>query len=296
MNKKKLGFVFDSFTCQTAKFMEENNYGYCPFRTDIDGTVYEDGIDLTQKELIQKILGAQNPKSSLPRIDKMVDAIKAKSEECTDVLVFCISSCLSSTYNQALNISKEFPNVHVYDNSWGADQYFDVVEYIKKVYDDNDGNMKIVFEKLDQIKKQSLLFVLPPDVSYVINGGRVGSFKKFLLKTLKILGVKPYVKFYNETASTGGMGRSIKSAILQIQKKLFDFANINDVSKDASNYVFHFVHGVDEELNDLAVKLFKENGIEFKSSTYLSSGVAIHTGPKALCLSVMPDLSKWPTK
>ncbi|WHL49595.1 hypothetical protein HYE36_06075 [Mycoplasmopsis bovis] len=37
----------------------------------------------------------------------------------------------------------------------------------------NDGNMDIVFAELDKIHESSLIFVLPPNVDYVIKGGRV---------------------------------------------------------------------------------------------------------------------------
>ncbi|MCE6057067.1 DegV family protein [Mycoplasmopsis agalactiae] len=296
MSSKKLGFVFDSFTCMSKDFLDKHNYGYAPFITTIDDNSYVDGIELSQKEVIEKIKAGKELKSSMPTIESFTKAIEAKSKECGDVLVLGISSCLSSAYNTAKLIAKDYPNVHVYDNTWGAEQYLVIAEYISKVYEANDGNMDIVFAELDKIQESSLIFVLPPNVDYVIKGGRVSSLRKFLLSAMRLLTLKPYVKFYMKKTTTGGIAKSMKSGIKQIIKKFIDFANISSNKNNANDWLFHIAHGVNDEYNQQVLDAYKAEGLEIASKCYVSSAVAVHTGPEAICFMLMPNLSKWPIK
>ncbi|WP_331838442.1 DegV family protein [Mycoplasmopsis agalactiae] len=296
MSSKKLGFVFDSFTCMSKDFLDKHNYGYAPFITTIDDNSYVDGIELSQKEVIEKIKAGKELKSSMPTIESFTKAIEAKSKECDDVLVLGISSCLSSAYNTAKLIAKDYPNVHVYDNTWGAEQYLVIAEYISKVYEANDGNMNIVFAELDKIQESSLIFVLPPNVDYVIKGGRVSSLRKFLLSAMRLLTLKPYVKFYMKKTTTGGIAKSMKSGIKQIIKKFIDFANISSNKNNANDWLFHIAHGVNDEYNQQVLDAYKAEGLEIASKCYVSSAVAVHTGPEAICFMLMPNLSKWPIK
>ncbi|UOC57933.1 DegV family protein [Mycoplasmopsis bovis] len=296
MSNKKLGFVFDSFICMSKEFLDKHNYGYAPFITTIDDNSYVDGIDLNQKDVIEKIKNGTDLKSSMPTIESFTKAIETKSKEYDDVLVLGISSCLSSAYNAAKLVAKDFPNVHVYDNTWGAEQYLVVADYISKVYEANDGNMDIIFAELDKIHESSLIFVLPPNVDYVIKGGRVSSFRKFLLSAMRLLTLKPYVKFYMKKATTGGIAKSMKSGIKQIIKKFIEFANISSNRNNADDWLFHIAHGVNDEYNQLVLDAFKAEKLNVASKCYVSSAVAVHTGPEAICFMLMPNLTKWPVK
>ncbi|MBZ4195507.1 DegV family protein [Mycoplasma sp. U97] len=290
---KKLGFVFDSFSSKTPEFMEENNYGYFPFRTDIDGEIFTDFGGYEQKHVLEKIKNSKVAKSSLPNLELMSEVIKQKSKEFDDVLVFCISSALSSTYQQVVKIASEYPNVYVYDNSWAGEQYFDVVDYITKYYEANNGDMKSVIKKLDEIMEKSIIYVFPPSVDYVIKGGRVSSFKKFLLRGIKLIGLNPYVKFYKNEASTGGIGRTQKGALNKMIDKMITFGSEYSKEFDPKKFKFHIFQGCNDILVENVKNILSKHNIAPKLSGFIPSAVAVHTGPEAVCITMLPDLSDW---
>ncbi|WP_338822392.1 DegV family protein [Mycoplasmopsis felifaucium] len=290
---KKIGFIFDSFACEPKSFMDENGYGYLPFSSNLDGSIYLDGIDLEQKELLNKIKSSKVCKSSMPNPALIEEVFAKMSTEYDDVVYLPISSCLSSTYSTSKIIAQNFKNIHVLDNTWGAQQLLNVAKFAKYFYDNNNGDFAKLEKKLKEIQAKSLLFVLPQDVIHIINGGRVGSFKKFALKTLRLLKLKPYVKFYNLEAHTGGMARTTKGAASQIYNKLLEHLHIKNPASQISEYTFDIAHGIDDSFNAMLIDLAKEMDIKISSLKYLSSGVAIHTGYDVAAISIMPNLENY---
>ncbi|VEU75195.1 fatty acid-binding protein DegV-like protein [Mycoplasmopsis maculosa] len=287
----KIGFIFDSFVCSSEKELNEQGFGYLPFRSDIDGITYEDGIDVDQNELLNLIAKGNSLKSSLPRYDRMTNLFEKMSAEYDYVIYLPISDSLSSTYKTALNLSKDYSNIVVYNNEWGGDQLIDVANYAKKVYEETK-NLNKVIKVLDYIKERSLIYVLPTDLKYVINGGRVSAVKKFALKTLNFLKMHPIIKFYESSATTGGIAKSIKSGVSQIIDKLLKFATQYKYGDSPEKYNIHWLSGISNNVNETVKDVAKEMNISFKTIKPISSSVAIHTGPEAFSVSIMPNLDE----
>lgn len=291
---KKIGFILDSFACESKEFMDKHNIGFLPLKSEIDGVVYEDGVNINQKELLEKIKNSKSScKSSMPNPGLMEEVFQEMSAKYDDVLYLPISSALSSTFSIANNLAKEYSNVHVFDNTWGSQQLITVVEFAKKFYEEHDGDMKALFEELKKIEQKSLLFVLPQDVIHIVEGGRVSSFKKFVLKTIRLLKLKPYVRFANREAHTGGLAKSLKRALEHIYSKLIGHLWIGDPEAQSDEYLFDVTWGIDEEFNKLIDSIATDKKIKINSHKLLCSAVAAHTGYDATAISIMPNLKKW---
>lgn len=95
--------------------------------------------------------------------------------------------------------------------------------------------MNIVFTKLNKIQKSSLIFILPPNINYIIKNDKINSLKKFLLSTIKLLTLNPYIKFYMKKTTTDDITKNIKSKIKQIIKKFINFTNISSNKNNTNN-------------------------------------------------------------
>ncbi|UUD34735.1 DegV family protein [Mycoplasmopsis caviae] len=288
---KKIGFIVDGFISEPQEKVLEKGYGYLPFIIDIDGSTYRDGVDLEQQEILHKIDKANSVKTSMPSIKGIMDTVEEMSKKYDDVLYLPIGSSLSSSCNTSITICSEFKNFHVFDNNWVGDQYNEIIEHVKKVYEKYQS-MDKVFEELEWIKKNSIVYILPIKLRYLIEGGRVSSFKKILLKTMNKLRIYPHVKYVNQKVSTAGVARGVKNAIIQIFNKLISFANVKKLEDLTEKYKIDWIHGIDEELNNTVKQLAESKNLKIDSERWTSSAIAVHTGPEAFSLSIMPKLEK----
>ncbi|MBU4690100.1 DegV family protein [Mycoplasma sp. ES3157-GEN-MYC] len=285
---KKLGIVLDSFVCLSKQEVNDLGYAYIPLITEVDGTSFLDGVDVDRFDLLQKMTQTDDIRTSLPYMSTFEETFSKVCKEYDEVIYLPISSKLSSTNSAASNFLDEFPNLHIVDTSLVGDQMLEVSKFAIKHYEKYQDIDKLI-EKIQEISDNSLVFILPLNIKYLVKGGRVGSFKKFLLGALSKVKLSPYVKFDKTGTSTGGIGRGPKGAIKQIISKFEEFTGL-DRKNIKSKYKLFTINGIDKEFNDLAINSFKTAGLDFDGTKVNSTVVAIHTGPEAHAYSIMPIL------
>ncbi|VEU76961.1 DegV family protein [Mycoplasmopsis columbina] len=288
---KKIGFIVDSFSCLSKEEANQKGFGYFPFRLDLDDKVYEDGVDLSSKDILEIIDKSQDYKTSLPRLDIMEEVISQMSKEYDDVIYLPISSTLSGSLSAANNFKSEFSNFHIYDNQYVGEQFLEVIKYIKREYE-KGVSLDIIFEKLNDFQKDTIVYILPLNLNYAIKGGRISGVKKFLLKAFSKVKLVPFIKFANSQNSTAGIARGTKGAIIQIVEKIIDFTNLKNIDEINQKYNLYFIHGLDQEFNQMVLKIVKETKLEINSSKLNSGVIAVHTGPEAISLSIMPKINQ----
>ncbi|WP_029608826.1 DegV family protein [Mycoplasma simbae] len=288
---KKLGIIFDSFVCLTKDEAEQSGYYYIPLIAEIDDKPYLDGVDVDRYALLEQMAKTENIKTSLPYMAEIEQVFTKASQENDEVIYFPISSKLSSTFSAAQTVASEFKNIHLIDTSFVGDQYLEVVEYVKKHFAKHQ-DIELLKQKIAEIEQKSVIFILPQDIKYLVKGGRVSSFKKFVLGALSKVKIYPFIRFDANGTSTGGMGRGPKGAIKQIIGKLEEFTGLK-ITDIVKSYKLFSINGIDKEFNDLAVEAFKQHGVEFNNIKFNSSVIAIHTGPQAHAYYIIPDLSNW---
>nr|WP_307929797.1 hypothetical protein [Mycoplasmopsis bovis] len=96
---------------------------------------------------------------------------------------------------------------------------------------------------------------------------------------MRLLTLKPYVKFYMKKATTGGIAKSMKSGIKQIIKKFIEFANISSNRNNADDWLFHIAHGVNDEYNQLVLDAFKAEKLNVAKQVlcFISSSCSYRT-------------------
>lgn len=287
---KNIGIILDSFSCISEKDAASLDLGFIPLIAEIDGEPISDGVDKDRFEMLELIANSNNLKTSLPFLSTFEKVFEQFCKKYDYVIFLPISSFLSSTYNAALTFKDTYPNLHVIDTSFVGQQMLDVAKYAKIHFEKFQDIDKLI-KSIKDIESRSTTYIIPKDINYVIKGGRVSSFKKFLLSALSKINLCPYIKFDKNGTSTGGIGRGLKGSFKQILNKLADKANtkIIDIQKD---YKIYNINGIDKEFNKLSHDFFAENKILFDDIKLNSSCVAIHTGPEAQSFTVMPDILK----
>ncbi|WP_027332657.1 DegV family protein [Mycoplasmopsis gallinarum] len=283
---KKIGFILDSFSCLTETEANQKNYYFIPLRVDLDDKIYEDGIDFNQKDLLELIAKSQTYKTSLPKLTTIEEIFQKASKENDYVIYFPINSSLSGTFSAAKTISQDFNNIYVIDNNFVGIQYEKVIQKIQQM-NQNGANFEEILNFINNIQDQFLTYILPLDLKYAINGGRVNGIKKFFLLGMSKLKLMPFLRFSNNEVVNAGVGRNIKSVITQIIEKILEFTK-STTNELKDKFDLTFIYGIDNKFNNEVINIAKENDLEIINSQINSSIIAIHTGPDALALSIMP--------
>ncbi|QSF13876.1 DegV family protein [Mycoplasma sp. Mirounga ES2805-ORL] len=288
---KKIGFIIDSFSCETEKSAKEKGFEFFSIDVEIDGKLYEDGRGIDRTKMLEMIRDGKSIKTSLPKLGMMEETIKRMTKEYDEVIYVGISTGLSSSMRIAATLESAYKNFHIFENSLAGDMYLEIIEFIKNKFEEGKTISQII-EETNKIQEQSLIFILPQKINYLIEGGRATGFKKLLLKTFSKLSVLPYVKFYDNKVSNGGIARSSSKAATQIVHKLLNHVELSSASEINDKYDVHFIYGIDEDFNNSVRSTCEKLGIKFASEKLNASSIAVHTGPEAISLSIMPKINK----
>lgn len=276
---KKLGIILDSFSCIDEKTANDLNIAYLPLQSIVAGKTYEDGINISYKELIQEIYKTKDLKTSLPVLSKIEKTIETMAKTYEHVIYLGINEHLSSTTTTAQVFAKNYPNVHIVQNHFCGRMFVDVALYIQSYYEKEQNIAKTLLE-LDRLVKDSCIFISPFTSEYLVNGGRLKGLKKFMVASLQKIKIFPIVQYEGKVKFSGLVRSKVNSIEKIIQKTIKFIGGANNIPK----YDFRLIHGIDESNNEIAIAIAKKYGIEFSSIDYSSGIIAIHTGPTALAI------------
>ncbi|WP_416738199.1 DegV family protein [Mycoplasmopsis meleagridis] len=286
---KKVGFILDSFSCLTQEEANKLGYGYFPFRVDIDNKIYHDGVDLNKDTLLKLIAQGNKVQTSLPSLEIMENVISSMCEEYDMVIYLQISETLSGAMSAANNFTSEYKNFIIIPNRFVADQFLYVIEYIKNAIE-KGLTINDIKKKLALIQKDTETYIIPFDLKYLINGGRISNLKKFVLKSVSKMKLLPFIRFHLNENSPAGIARGYKGATTQIISKLLDKVKDHKPFSLLEKFHINFVSGINEEVNNDVIRIFKENKLTFNSVRVNTSVIAVHTGPDAVAVSIMPKI------
>ena len=257
-----------------------------PMEVLIDGVVYHDGIDLSHEEFF-RLLGECH---SFPQTSQISEyRYREKFEELTkngdSVIVICLSSGLSSTYNQAVLASKDFENVYVVDSLTASIGEIILIKYalrlVKKGLD-----VETIVEKLNEKKKRIRVFALMGTLKYLKKGGRISTLVA-LAGTM--LNIKPVICFENGVVKFAGKTIGFKKGINLLK----------DLVKKTSGLDLDMPYTVgyscsDKETLDNFVDECKDlwNGDNNVSKRMIGSTIGSHIGPGAVAITYFENEAK----
>lgn len=179
-----------------------------PLNITIDDKEYLDGVTLSRHDFYRRLEESGTlPKTSQIAPGVYEEAIQAVQESGKDVLVICLSSKLSGTYQSAcLAASMSDHGVKVLDSETVT---IGEMILVQRALELRDAGLSLeeAYEILEQEKKQIRLLALLDTLEYLQKGGRVSSVAAMAGALLKI---KPVIAVGNGEAVVKGKARGVK--------------------------------------------------------------------------------------
>lgn len=203
-------------------FVETNKkkWGYIPLFLKINNKEYADGISINDDEFYS-IININDEVSTSSSNPQIISQIFDKLSKQFDYVIYIpISKYLSSQYEIAALIAREYKNVHVVESNLVSIPIIKMGEYITE----QSKNMPIddLLKKIEIINTKSIGYIIPKTLKWLKKGGRISPSIAALADLMSIV---PIIKF-NGKMEKCGKGRVPYKALIKMTKKLFnEFGN-----------------------------------------------------------------------
>ncbi|QLK86177.1 DegV family protein [Staphylococcus sp. 17KM0847] len=242
--------VTDSTSDLNPSFFKENNVHVVPLSVTINGTSYQDQVDISSETFTQYLGDDQNDlKTSQPALGLFVEKYESLIDENTEIISIHLSSGLSGTYQTALQASEMVDGkITVIDSksiSYGLGYQ---LQYLVKWIEQGIPTHEIL-EKIQHLQKNIKLFVIIGQLDQLIKGGRISKTKGFIGNLMKI---KPIGELVDGNLEMIHNVRTQGACIKQVISDLKPFVGedkleaVNISHADAEN----FMHKFKEKLDD----------------------------------------------
>lgn len=272
----KIGIITDSTCDLTKELLEENNIEELPLYVTIGGKTYQDGVDITCKELYALVdkLG-ELPKSAGASITAFEEYF-ANYLEKYDQLVYCgIGSKLSGTYQSAIKAKESFPDDKIYIiDSANLSSGIGLLVLKACKFRDEGKTGKEIKEEVDKIVPNVRTQFAINTLKYMHMGGRCSGVSRLLSITLNI---KPIIKVIDGGLKVGkkpiGYQRALKSMLEDIN---------NDKDRLDTDYVMVTHAAGDSDAVYLKAELKKMLPNQRVCETFAGGVIATHCGPRTI--------------
>ena len=268
-------------TCESSADLnldmyKKHNIGVLPFRITLGDEERRDSVDVTNEDLFEFFnTTKQLPKTSALNSMDYEEFFEKENTEDEGIIHFCISSKISSTYNNAVEASKKFKNVYIIDSESLSSGIGLQVLYAVELRDKKTPIEKAV-EMINDRKKYVQISFVVDKLNYLHKGGRCSALS---LLGANILSIRPSIKVANGKM---GIGKKYMGKIHKILDKYIDdtLEEFNTPSKDLC---FITYSSATDEMKEIAHQKLKEKNI-FKKVIETTAGctVTTHCGPNTL--------------
>ncbi|MGL4343212.1 MAG: DegV family protein [Metamycoplasmataceae bacterium] len=281
----KLAIVVDSSCGLTKKQAEKKGWFYLPLIINIDGIEYRDGIDITPENFYKMYKKESISFTSATPPGETLKLFKKLSAEYDQVIVYPISSGLSSQYETLIILAKEFSNVKIIKSK---EVTYSIIADLIKLEEDiknNDLTYKQgikIFEERKFDSKIRCLYLIPKHNDALLNGGRLTPSAAKLAKLLKIV---PVIIVKDGKLEKFEKGRIFDRTVIRLFEN--HYKNIlKTISEENKLTLFLLdVKCADrDKLYEAILKVIDGNpNVEIVKS-YIPPVVAIHTGLESVIL------------
>lgn len=283
----KIALVTDSTSVLTKEEIKENNIIITPIPVIIGDKEYFEGVNITSSQLFQmQKEGAAFPKTSQPSMGKTIELYNKLHEQGYEAIIHITLSSGISGYHETLeNIAHNNPEYHLYpyDSKITVRLQGHLVLAAAQMIKNGLAPEEII-KRLDQIRATIDEIFVVDDLKNLSRGGRLSNASAFLGTMLHI---KPLLTFKNGKIVAFDKIRSMKRAVMKIEKMTLDKTSKLSYKDRLRLFVFHS--------NDLK----QANGIQafikenFPDSPVevaeFSPVIATHLGEKSIAIAWMID-------
>ncbi|WP_274309177.1 DegV family protein [Solibacillus daqui] len=215
----KTAIVTDSTAYLTLEERQRLNVYMIPLSVNIEGTIYDEEIDITASEFYDRVRGAKEfPKTTQPPIGKFVELYETLAKEYDEIVTIHLSSGISGTFQGAVQASDmvEDVNVYAFDSEVAAYlQGFFVIEAAKKAAEGASGEE--IIAHLELLRPTREEYIVVDDLQHLQRGGRLSAAAALIGGLLQ---VKPVLTFQNKVIVPFEKIRTRKKALRRVEDQL----------------------------------------------------------------------------
>ena len=270
----KVGIIIDTACDLPKEAYEKLNVAMLPLWVHFSDKSYRDQVDI-EKDEFYRLLDKEFPKTSTPspmEIKKIIDKEFASGAD--EVIIITLSSRLSGANNLANLVAMDYDGkVKVFDTkniAIGSGFYAYRAADLRDQGHSADEIIKIMED--DRAKMKSRTYFVIPELTNLINGGRIGKVKGVIGQLLHI---KPIITcdadgVYYDTDKVRGFAKA--------QRRLVD--KIKDELKDTKDYYLSICHGANPEALEAVKDALKDEVARAKIyvEEQIAPTLAVHTG------------------
>lgn len=270
----KVGIIIDTACDLPKEAYEELNVAMLPLWVHFSDKSYRDQVDI-EKDEFYGLLDKEFPKTSTPsplEIKEIID--KELASGVNEVIIITLSSRLSGANNLANLVAMDYDGkVKVFDTkniAIGSGFYAYRAAELRDEGHSADEIVKVMED--DRAKMKSRTYFVIPELTNLINGGRIGKVKGVIGQLLHI---KPIITcdadgVYYDTDKVRGFAKA--------QRRLVD--RIKDELKDTKDYYLSICHGANPEALEAVKDALKDEVARAKIyvEEQIAPTLAVHTG------------------
>ena len=286
----KTAVVTDSTANLDQETIDKYGIKVVPIPYIIDGTEYQDGVDLTRPEFYEKMRNAKDfPTTSQPPVGEMINLYNQLADEGYDAVISIhIAGTISGLMTTLNNLKGQLDNIKLYpiDSSITEVPMGWMVKLAARMAAQNEDAEKIV-AAVEQLKKQYDAVFVVDDLKNLAHGGRLSNASAFIGTVLKI---KPLLHFDKESDKIVAFEkvRSLKKAMKRAQEIIKE-------ETDKADYPFRLlvIHANNEKRGQEWAKEVQEAfpGMPVSLDEF-DPVIAVHLGEGALALGFIRDIEK----
>ncbi len=287
----KVAIVTDSNSGITQGQAEEYGVYVLPMPFFINGKLYFEDINLTQKEFYEKLTGGAEISTSTPAVGDVTELWDRLLKSYDEIVHIPMSSGLSSSCQTAMMLAQDYEGrVHVANNQRiSVTQRQSVLD--AKVLADHGKKGEFIKTYLEETKYDSSIYIMVETLKYLKKGGRITPAAAALGTLLRL---KPVLQIQGEKLDAFSKARTVKAAkTTMIEAIQHDCCTRFGSSEKGENMWIHMAYsGEDEEIRKWKKEvqaLYPDHQIEVDP---LSLSVACHIGPGAIAITCCKQMQE----
>ena len=276
-----VAIVTDSVADLPPQVAEEFGITVVPLVVRFGTELYRDGLDIGPDQFYGKLKTSKAlPATSVPPPAAFADAYDKLSEKTNEIVVICLTSKLSATYQvalQAVGLVKRRCRIEVLDSQWAVMAQGFIAIAAAKAARAGAGLDEVVDVAQHTIRRVDMCAAFDT-LEYLERGGRIGKAQAFLGSLLK---VNPIIGMKDGEVRPIARERARVKAIDYLYNFATSFANVEGLAVE---------YATDSDEADKLVRRLRSKYPQVP--IYLSRTspvIGTHTGPGLILVSVLGD-------
>ena len=266
--------IIDSSSDISQKEAQELGVTMLPMQIAFGEEVYYDGLDLLPDDFYCKLaLGDVLPKTSQITPFRYEEAIEEIVNGGDEVIVICLSSKLSATYNNAANVCNNFPGKAYAVDSLNATSGERILCLYALDLIKQGLSTKEVVDKLNEMKEKVVVLASIDTLEYLKKGGRISATTAL---AGELLSIKPLISVIEGEVKMVGKAIGLRRAYVSLDKM------IAEANPDYSlPYCFIYSGVVDTNLQKYLELSNLKDQFEKRDIKQIGSTIGTHIGSGA---------------